>query len=219
MINWKIPDEDTFYLNEKEKARLENMGEPDFDIVKKWIKSYNGVIDIGAHIGETSYRYSKYFKEVYAFEPLYYDILRENIGHIKNIKVYPVAAADKDEDLVMIRSTRNSGASCIKTTDNNEWLKNSRFSKKEYAVKSIAIDSLKLEGIDFIKIDTEGYVLPVLKGLQDTIVRTGYPLLQIEFNWMTINRTGCESVLKELGYVFIAKFDNIDFFYIHSSRR
>ena len=47
MINWKIPDEDTFYLNEKEKARLENMGEPDFDIVKKWIKSYNGVIDIG----------------------------------------------------------------------------------------------------------------------------------------------------------------------------
>ena len=152
MINWKIPDEDTFYLNEKEKARLEKMGEPDFNIVKKWIKSYNGVIDIGAHIGETSYRYSKYFK-------------------------------------------------------------------KKYAVKSIAIDSLKLEGIDFIKIDTEGYVLPVLKGLQDTIVRTGYPLLQIEFNWMTTNRTDCESVLKELGYVFVDKFDNIDFFYIHESRQ
>lgn len=212
-VKWTIPDGDTFYKKYKDENKLEVMGEMDFIEAKKIINRWRSVIDVGAHIGETAYRYSKYFKNVYAFEPVYHDILKLNIGHIENIKIYPYAATDKEEKRMMVRSKLNSGATVIKTKENTKDLKKSRFDQNEIEVNCVDIDKFNFFEIDFIKLDTEGFVLPVLIGMTNTIENNGFPPLQIEFNHMTINMRSCIEYLNKLGYSKCSEFD-VDQFYI-----
>lgn len=212
-VKWTIPNGDTFYKKYRDENKLEEMGEMEFNEAKKIINGWRSVIDIGAHIGETAYRYSKYFKNVYAFEPVYYDILRSNVGHVENIKIYPYAATEKKETKKMVRSKLNSGATVIKTDDNIRDLKKSRFDQNEIKVNCIDIDHFNFNEIDFIKLDTEGFVLPVLIGMTNTIKNNMFPPLQIEFNHMTISKEKCIEYLRRLGYLKCGEFD-VDHFYI-----
>jgi FkbM family methyltransferase len=212
-MKWETPPGDTFYKKCKDENKLETMGERDFNEAKKIISGWRSVIDVGAHIGETAYRYSKYFKIVYAFEPVYYDILKSNVGHIKNIKIYPYAATGKEEKRKMVRSKLNSGATVIKTDENNMDLKKSRFDQNEIEVNCIRLDHFNFSKMDFIKLDTEGFVLPVLVGMTNTIKNNNFPPLQIEFNHMTINMKSCIEYLNSLGYSKFSEFD-VDHFYI-----
>jgi len=213
MIDWKIPDGDEFYLGYKKSNKLENMGKTDFNEAKKIIKNWRSVIDIGAHIGETAYRYSKWFNLVHAFEPVYFSLLNENIGSIKNIIVYPFAASDREEKKVMIRSKKNSGATVIKTKENNKDLSKSRFDQNEIEISAKPIDFFNFSQIDFIKMDTEGYVLPILIGMKETMIKNNFPPLQIEMNSMIIEKENCINYLKRLGYRKFSKTD-VDYFFV-----
>jgi FkbM family methyltransferase len=213
MIDWKIPDGDEFYLGYKKSNKLESMGKTDFNEAKKIIKNWRSVIDIGAHIGETAYRYSKWFNLVHAFEPVYFSLLNENIGSIENIIVYPFAASDREEKKVMIRSKKNSGATVIKTKENNKDLSKSRFDQNEIEISAKPIDFFNFSQIDFIKMDTEGYVLPILIGMKETIIKNNFPPLQIEMNSMIIEKENCINYLKRLGYREFSKTD-VDYFFV-----
>jgi FkbM family methyltransferase len=216
MIDWKIPIGDLFYLKCKNDGILEKMGQFEFSVASRFIKNFRNVIDIGAHIGETAYRYSKYFKRVHAFEPVYGYELRQNIGNIENIDIYDFAVSDKEEEKIMIRSNKNSGATVIKTKQNSKELSSSRFSKEKINVKCVPIDKFKFKNIDFIKIDTEGYVLPVIQGMKNTLKNSNFLVMQIEMNHMTHNKQECIDYLKDLNFIQFDKTD-VDYYFSKST--
>ena len=80
----KFPESDTFFNN---LNNVMKWGEQEFQIIRPWLENKRKCIDIGAHCGLTSLRYAQYFKEVHSFEPIHYELLKENTVD-KNITVY-----------------------------------------------------------------------------------------------------------------------------------
>lgn len=209
---WVLPANEVFYKYYKDRGRLYSMTEPEYAVACKYLSKKRTALDIGAHIGTTALRYAQDFDLVCAFEPVYYDALQENVGHANNIQIYPVAVSNREGYCALKRSAKNSGATVIVIPENERALKTSRFDQREISAPCIAIDSLNLADVDFVKMDTEGFVLPVLEGMKQTLANS-FPLLQIEFNNMTVNERGCLRFLDDLGYNQCDRYADVDRYY------
>lgn len=210
--NWKLPAGDTFYKKFKDRGELYSMTLPDWEIAEKYLDQKRGCLDIGGHIGTTALRYANHFETVYSFEPLYYDILTENLLHVDNVRVCPFAVSDVQEEMTMIRRSGNTGLSMIITKETEHYKRRAGYDPKEYKMKTVIVDDMEFTDIDFIKIDTEGYVLRPLKGMIQTLENNNWPLLQIEFNNLNPNTVECFKLLKELNYTQVDQF-HVDHFF------
>ena len=117
-------------------------------------------VDIGAHVGITSYRLAQSFEHVHAFEvntkllPCIHHNL--DMKKIYNVTTHPVGLGDTEKD-VDIKTTNKSFGTHI----------NPDKDKGKYKIKTL--DSFGLNFVDFIKIDAEGYEPLVAKGAMKTI--------------------------------------------------
>jgi FkbM family methyltransferase len=222
MKTFKTPEDFVFNtFEERKNFKLEDWGKYEFEkIVFPNLNNRRKCLDIGAHIGLTSYRYSKFFQEVYSFEPIHYDLLKENLEDCQNVKIFPNAISDECGTVSMYKNPHNSGSNIVVGSGTEKLLLNrykktkARFeSEKSFDVESITIDSLNLTEIDFIKIDVEGYNIPVIEGMIELLEREN-PVIQIETSQ---NRLVNEKVLKKLLTLGYKKFDEygtpIDQFY------
>lgn len=200
-MNWVFPEGDTFFT---EKFNPNTWGEDDWNIVKSKLTKFNTCLDIGAHCGLTSYRYSKYFNKVKSFEPVHYNYFTQNLIGIKNVELFSVGASDKIQKLTMYRSNNNSGATEIMSSKPT----GSRWNPTPIYADFVPIDNYRFEDVDFIKIDTENFILPVLKGAINTIKKYN-PILQIEFNSDDKNS---KVLLESLGYTIFDKKEKDIFF-------
>jgi FkbM family methyltransferase len=152
------------------------------------LSSEMNIIDVGAHVGFTTCKFSKHFKNgiIYSFEPskISYSYLIKNIdlNMLNNVKHYNLAVGDKE---------------CNVGLTNNKNLFLNEIDIDGTDVKMITIDSLKLENIGMIKIDAEGFEIQVLKGLDDTI-KINKPILFIEIHNHKYNEY--ENYLKSINY-------------------
>ncbi len=142
-------------------------------------------IDIGAHVGLWSMWLADLFQEVHAFEPLH--TLHESLFHKNvpnsNVTFHPFAMGDRYERITMMVPPAKSCCSYIASPaplggrDEMERL-DSKHAEKERTVKLDSVDvrmrtldSFEFENVDFIKIDTEGFELFVIRGALRTIKR------------------------------------------------
>ncbi len=143
--------------------------EGSYGIVEEFIRTINEkslFIDIGANHGCISILASKYLEKkglVMAFEPSpkAFNGLKKNIklNQCKNIFYFNQAISDTTGDLYLNETnTENSGAAHI--SDKGTKIKASPIKLKD--IKAI----VDLKNI-YIKIDTEGYEMSVLNGLQE----------------------------------------------------
>ncbi len=164
------------------------------------------ILDIGANIGTWSIPLAIKNRKIYSFEPYdssFYSLCGNIFLNNKEHIIYPYHSAltndvNKKTTMYLSETINIGGCKLIETNDNNNKL-------NRYNL--ITLDSLKLEKINFIKIDVEGQELNVIKGGVKTIIKNK-PIIFFECwdinsdHWINIPNTHNELMeyIKSLGY-------------------
>ena len=151
-----------------------------------YIKSWRGCVDAGANVGMWTRNLMKDFDRVYCFEPnpIFAECWKRNIPADQNAVLYEVGLGDSEHTATYRQPLhqmldRTPGSVQIKT-----------------------LDSFELTGIDFIKIDVDGYEDLLMKGAVETIANNN-PVINIEMKRTKRPHVvqDAEDVLKKLGYI------------------
>lgn len=169
------------------------------------------IFDIGAQTGCFTLL-SKFLphSQWYSFEPINEAalLLRENIklNNINNAKVFAVAAAEKTGTVILKMPSMDAWG--LSTIGSKPRRFNQVFYERE--IESIDLDSfIEKNGISkvhFLKLDTEGSELLILKGARKLIQRD-LPIILMEYNETNMNqcdiqKAQVDAFLQEMGYVF-----------------
>ncbi len=167
-------------------------------------------IDLGAQTGSFSLL-AKYFPNStwYSFEPIQEaaDTLKENLvlNNISNVNVYQMAASDFSGRTTLKMPTMDAWG--LSTIGSNVL----RFTTAiEREIECIDLDSFvtahNITKVHFMKLDTEGAELYILRGAKKIIMRD-HPIILMEYN--EINMKQCcvlkqdiDQFLKEMGYAW-----------------
>ena len=152
------------------------------------IKEDDVVIDIGANIGCTSILFGELAHQVISFEPstTTFNLLQRNIkgSGLVNIKLqnYALGSSSSISEITYAPSNRSGGFISNKTTISTGHI------TEKIKIKKLddIIDNLKLQKIDFIKIDVEGFEKEVIDGAKKTIARCK-PIIVLELNHWCLN--------------------------------
>jgi FkbM family methyltransferase len=130
-------------------------------------QQHGRALDIGAHIGAISVFLSRHFEKVSAFEaiPQTFETLLMNVGNLENVQAFNVAISSDAGEVFLSHFQKHSQLSHIETA------LEARETERVGPIKGATIDSFAYHDVSFIKIDVEGYELPVLTGAQATILR------------------------------------------------
>ena len=138
---------------------------PELNLIKYLTNKNKVSLDIGANLGLFTFFIQKYSRLVYAFEPNPFP-LKYLYGLVdRNVKVIPIAISDSDSKVVLNIPKKPKGWS-----SNGASLQNSDEFHIKYPVDAKTIDNLRIENIEFIKIDVEGNEMQVLKGATKTLL-------------------------------------------------
>ncbi len=162
------------------RSKFGGARDAEIDLLKKFVKLGDFVLDIGAHMGAYSYEFVKltgHKGRVMAFEPQpgMFSYTHSGLRRFRNFSIAPFALASEFGlgrlEISEHRGTlQTGGASLLPKADVN---------KNQDFVAKVPLDSLKLKDISFIKIDTEGFELEVIKGALQTL-KLNRPCLLIE---------------------------------------
>ena len=152
-----------------------------YNFVLNDIRSAKFILDIGANIGNSSLFYTSINPNAYilAFEPHpnTYKLAEENLklNKFPNIHLLNIGLAEKKESLKL-----------YEVNDNNPGMNRILTESNDFPFKTIEVDRLdtvcqqhKIDKIDFIKIDVEGFEYSVLSGGRE-VIQTSKPVLFIE---------------------------------------
>lgn len=155
------------------------------------------IFDIGANRGQSIERFNKIFAEpvIHAFEPNYdeYIKLYKLYGNKKNIYLNNFAIGEKNYFKNFNISHKSDTSSFYKFKNQSKWILKrakdfkispKKFIKKTVKTKIITLDKYcslnKIENIDILKVDTQGYEANVLQGAKKILKRNLISALEIE---------------------------------------
>lgn len=132
-------------------------------IIQDYLPKQCTIIDVGANIGNHSIFFSLLNRdnEIYAFEPHHvnYDILLKNLklNNLSNVKTYPLAVGSQTGKGNLIElPNKNLSDTMVEYDDDG---------KISFTSLDEFIKEEKLEKIDLVKIDVEGFEENVIKGM------------------------------------------------------
>lgn len=174
------------------------------DWCKQFVTSEGSFIDIGAHIGTYSIILSKCCKTVYSFEPqkAILDCLTVGlcINNSYNINYENIALGNKESTMKLYISSDDSLFSSLRPEIYHAM--NLPILRTE-EVKIKTLDSYGFNKIDFIKINTEGYELEVIKGAGLTLINNNFPPIIFKSrldDWYKKDHDLLISFIKNMGY-------------------
>jgi FkbM family methyltransferase len=181
----------------------------------KFLQNGDTFIDVGANLGLFSILAGWKVKAagmVYAFEPSIenFQKLKENISLNGFTNIHPFCLGISDKSETKLLHSFNAGHGALSSY--------SRQGREDYSpveTRTISLTTFvrdeKVKKIDAIKIDVEGWELPVLIGAEEILVQHDAPLLMIEFNDSNARNAGfsCQEIFDRLvGYGYdLYKYD------------
>tara|TARA_B100000787_G_C16178809_1_gene290553 strand:- start:165 stop:875 length:711 start_codon:yes stop_codon:yes gene_type:complete len=181
-----------------------------YSFLKKRIpKHISTFIDVGAHHGDTIIEFLDIFSinKIYAFEPSQKNLnkLKINMAKIRNnspteIKIFPVGLGKKNDILQLNEMVDGVSNTFNSLNNNSKYLKKKKFITTLFGIKKFVqdkvptkiiplkefIDQEKIDKIDFIKIDTEGFEFNILLGLEKDIKKVQFILFEHHYDNMII---------------------------------
>jgi len=198
-LGWHFPDKDSHFAKHISNFPGTSYQQAAIDAAYAFTKNFDNAVDIGANIGLHSVRFAEKFKNVFSFEPVTsnYECLEKNTSNFKNITRFQTGLGEieKTEIISLPASWDNCGAySIVDFVDSKEEL-------IEEKIKISRLDDFNLAA-DLIKIDTQGFEIPILKGGLETLKKYKPTLiLEIEFKKPFNNML---ALLTPLGYACVA---------------
>ena len=178
-----------FYWKVKEKIDwfIRNNSRNAFINQKRLLNNLvNGVIlDFGAHIGDTTELYRKYFSQskIFCFEPFSEscDYLKKRFINDSNIKIVETALGSKDETKTLYVSNY-SNLNSLQRPNERAW---GFADEKSVDVETITLDQFYYENdikqIDILKLDVQGSELDVLMGSETLLEKGNISLVYVEW--------------------------------------
>lgn len=162
-----LPDGEVHLVDWMDKAGELVNGRGSYQITKyraamNFVKRFRTALDIGAHCGLWSMQLWMRFDFVHAFEPVaanrecFYANVPETSSGINGVTLHECALGDHDDWVDILTDPTSSASSRIIGPGD---------------IPMRTLDSFPIKDIDFIKIDTEGYELFVVRGAEQTIKR------------------------------------------------
>jgi len=144
------------------------------DYALGFVKKRRVCIQAGGAVGIWPHHLSRYFEQVYTFEPdpLQFECLHYNVSAI-NVYKYHLALGEQGERLGVVHNTDRCNASFVERNP----------SKDRKIVSSIRLgdDPWPEMPVDFISLDVEGYDRFVLKGAEE-LFKAQNPVVRVEDN-------------------------------------
>jgi FkbM family methyltransferase len=177
------------YGQHTEPTYLEDAGngqQAQRDSALKYVNQWRVCLDIGSNIGQWTRPLTKRFQSVVCFEPNpnFRECFEKNIQE-KNVLLWHYGLSDKEH-----KAKQDFNSTVLQ--------------QEEGDIECRTLDSFGLTNVDFVKIDVDGFEVPLLNGARETLTKNN-PVINIEMK--RDKRAGvvakCESILQELGYRFI----------------
>jgi FkbM family methyltransferase len=170
-FGWMLPGSDRHfraYLATAPKVEGRRMYQPQH--IERSLAICRGrrvAVDAGAHVGFWSYYLALAFTRVHAFEPneLFAQCFERNV-RAKHVSLHRVALGETEGSVSLQVDAQNTGATHVKPGVGGE-------------VPLRRLDTYRLDEVDFLKIDVEGYERQVLEGARETLERC-HPVVIVE---------------------------------------
>tara|TARA_Y100000741_G_scaffold352701_1_gene325076 strand:- start:364 stop:963 length:600 start_codon:yes stop_codon:yes gene_type:complete len=155
------------------------------DSALNYVKKWRVCLDIGSNIGQWTRPLSKKFESVVCFEPNpnFNECFKKNITEA-NVLLWPYGLSDREH-----KARQNFNSTQLQSEDGN--------------IDCRTLDSFGLTNVDFVKIDVDGFEVPLLNGARQTLTDNN-PVINIEMKRHKRSSvvSKCDAILKDLGYQF-----------------
>lgn len=144
-------------------------------------------VDIGSHVGIYALKYAQLYDRVVCFEPIdeMFRMLEENTKEEPKIEINNCAISNANSKQTMIVNTSQTERNFI-LDDDDLYAEHIRLKNRNRpgllsrsTIETRTLDSFNLEEVDLIKIDTEGVIMNVLEGAEETLTNNS-PFIHIE---------------------------------------
>jgi len=171
-------------------------------LMKYMVPKHEGCfVDVGANVGLWTFLLAEKNITVHAFEPSPrpYRILKEKAEKHGDVHVYNFALGE-DSYEAQLHLHQTSGHDSITKREGD-------YMSSQTRVPVRTLDSFNLRNIGLVKIDTEGYEVPVLLGARKTIINHK-PRLIIEIH-RPYNEQAQKiiTILRQLNYLWLMRFE------------
>jgi FkbM family methyltransferase len=186
-----MPSENSFWVlygQHTEPTYLEDAGHgqlPQREAALAYVKRWRVCLDIGSNIGQWTRPLAKRFTSVICFEPNpnFRQCFNRNITET-NVVLWPYGLSDREH-----RAQQDFNSTIL--------------NQGEGDIKCRTLDSFGLTNVDFVKIDVDGFEVPLLEGARDTLTRnTAVINIEMKRDKRTHIVKQAEDILRDLGYQF-----------------
>ena len=157
-----------------------------FSDIETWLPNYriNEIFDVGANIGQSAKKFYDLFPHcsIFCFEPILETFcqLKLNCHEIKQIRCFQLALSSSEGKGVMI----SDGTSTMNRFLDESTVCSNNIEAQTEQVETVTLDhfcrSMHVKHINYLKIDTEGRDLDVLKGARDMLSNQRIDFIQVE---------------------------------------
>jgi FkbM family methyltransferase len=183
--------------------------------LNKFSDDINGVIHVGAHLGQEVEDYNNYnLKKILLFEPQQniFNQLLLNTEGLDNVKCFNFGLGSVNEKKTIYKSIENDGksSSVLQPELHLSVQPNIKFDESE-EIEIKRFDTLNIDALDLLTIDVQGLELEVIKGFGSKLSSVKYIFSEINTKYLYKNNalvSDIDSYLCEFGFERI--YTNLD---------